>query len=860
GIFIKINSRPVLFLDRKIIQEKYNIVLKKRIYNSLEELLEDCQFERPKDFETLIGFDGSLRDVIETCKASMCYPPNGLPTLLYGPTGTGKSLIVQKMYEYGIHQHKLNADSKFVHVNCSEYANNPELLTAYLFGYKKGAFTGADHDNPGLIQEADGGMLFLDEVHCLKPECQEKLFLFLDNGQYRQIGDNEHLYSSKVFMAFATTEEPKNALLKTLLRRIPIQVCIPSLEERGEKEKAKLIVSLLEKESNQIQRKIRITSNAYQALLSTIYEGNVGELKNVIRQTCMNALYMNGNGEQVEINNLHLPHHIDFHPYSIVQHKVLTLDELKEQMIPEFGLQASKKIRKWTLKLQNNEISIDEYFDKLFLYVSQYVNNAMFSDHKAIYASNLNVIDSFKSILEMVNQKYRKNLKDKEMNSICMVFVEYFSYYPEISKWDMEPYEVFISLVKKKYSHEFSFFESVSELISMHLNLVCNDYILACMALWLAHIQEVSQEQKRIGVIIAHGYATASSIASSVNKMLDHYVFDAIDMPLDTTTDHILKKLNEYIQNWNHIKDLVLLVDMGSLEQIYNHLNSLDANVAIANNVSTKFALFVGQGILQGKPLKQIFEESIEMNPTKYKIMESREKEKIILCSCATGIGTAEKLKEILEDSLPSQLPVKVLTYDYSTLVKKQLEDDFFEGYEVLCIVGTLNPKIPDLKFVSIEDLIVNESFGFLTDYFMDILSKDDMDLFQKNLLKNFSLTKIIMNLTFLNPNKLLEHVADSIDLLQKEMDTIFSNNMCFGLYVHICCLIERLVTRDGIDTYTKSLEECSNSFKEFYYQLKEAFHKVEKYYRIEIPIEEVEYIYLYIQNMKETSSNEEDE
>ena len=98
--------------------------------------------EDKKDFQALNGYDGSLRGVVETCKASISYPPNGLPTLLYGQTGTGKSLIARKIYEYGINQGILKKDAEFVHVNCSEYANNPELLTAYLFGYKKGAFTG----------------------------------------------------------------------------------------------------------------------------------------------------------------------------------------------------------------------------------------------------------------------------------------------------------------------------------------------------------------------------------------------------------------------------------------------------------------------------------------------------------------------------------------------------------------------------------------------------------------------------------------------------------------------------------------------------------------------------------------------
>lgn len=107
-----------------------------------------------------------------------------------------------------------------------------------------------------MIHQADGGVLFLDEVHCLKPECQEKLFLFMDNGSYRQIGDNENVYHSNVFLVFATTEDPKKALLKTLLRRIPIQIHIPSLEQRGLKEKADLIVYLLNMNQNKFKRKL----------------------------------------------------------------------------------------------------------------------------------------------------------------------------------------------------------------------------------------------------------------------------------------------------------------------------------------------------------------------------------------------------------------------------------------------------------------------------------------------------------------------------------------------------------------------------------------------------------------------------
>lgn len=95
-------------------------------------------------------------------------------------------------------------------MNCADYANNPELLSATLLGYKKGSFTGADSDKTGLLQEADGGYLFLDEVHRLSFENQEKLFVFMDTGKYRPLGDSKWRNSNVRFI-FATTENPRKS-------------------------------------------------------------------------------------------------------------------------------------------------------------------------------------------------------------------------------------------------------------------------------------------------------------------------------------------------------------------------------------------------------------------------------------------------------------------------------------------------------------------------------------------------------------------------------------------------------------------------------------------------------------------------
>ncbi len=243
GTVIKINTRPVYFLNKAALCERTKAEDLESTYDSVEELMREAAARKEKivSFRKLVGHQESLKQCVEQCKAAITYPGIGLPILLQGQTGTGKSYIAQLTYEYSVEKGILDKKGSFVTVNCAEYANNPELFLTNLFGYKKGSYTGAEKDKAGLLALADGGVLFLDEIHALKPECQEKIFLFMDKGIYHMVGDNETWYSAKVRLIFATTEDPQKVLLKTLLRRIPILVQVPSLVDRSLQEKRELV-------------------------------------------------------------------------------------------------------------------------------------------------------------------------------------------------------------------------------------------------------------------------------------------------------------------------------------------------------------------------------------------------------------------------------------------------------------------------------------------------------------------------------------------------------------------------------------------------------------------------------------------
>ena len=100
----------------------------------------------------------------------------------------------------------------------------------------------------------------------------------MDQGIYHRVGDNEKWYKSNVRIIFATTEVPEKVLLKTLLRRIPMTITIPSLEQRGTQERIELLYTIFAREEKRLGCKIKMSSKVYSVLLSTKMQGNVGQL------------------------------------------------------------------------------------------------------------------------------------------------------------------------------------------------------------------------------------------------------------------------------------------------------------------------------------------------------------------------------------------------------------------------------------------------------------------------------------------------------------------------------------------------------------------------------------------------------
>ena len=723
GQIIKINTRPVYFFLRKTLEERFFLQLQADIYETLDEMRDEVRAADKKHaFLNLIGAQDSLSYVVEQCKAAVSYPDHGLPILLQGPTGTGKSLIAQLMFQYGLDTGILPSDSRFVTVNCSEYANNPEMLMTNLFGYKKGAYTGAEKDTLGLLALADGGILFMDEVHGLKPECQEKIFLFMDKGIYHMVGDNDNWYESKARLIFATTMQPSEVLLKTLLRRIPLLVKVPSLAERPLQEKRRLLQYLIQEEEQHIQREICLSDLVYRTLERHVFIGNVGGLKNCIRASVAKAFLRSQDKQKhVELHLYDLPSDLlessgkDLTLYSYDDKTMIRSSEMLVNTQKDGHLYKlnSYMIHKYRT-MNPTEPRLSVYVESCCLKLEQYVDY-LFAGN-TYESPKLDMMNHLvKNIMNIVIHKYHlEKFSNNEISILVHFMNDYMQNYASINQLrisNRKDVEQLQNLLHREYGLEYEIVCDIWQLVSDALNFVPGPFGFLDLFLFIRYFDREMQAADIPAVIIAHGYAIASGIAEVANQLLKQRVFDAIDMPIESDFDVIVKKLSEYLKGKESSKEIIVLVDMGSLEDIYQRLESVKLmDIGIINNVTTKLALDIGSMILEKMAIQDILREASSHLPYHYKIIKNRVKQDAVLSVCETGIGTAEKISNLMEASLPEHVSISVIPYDFDSLIKSGRSSSIFEKYNILFIVGTKNPKIAEIPFISLEEMIEQKS------------------------------------------------------------------------------------------------------------------------------------------------------
>jgi DNA-binding NtrC family response regulator len=232
----------------------------------------------------IAGRDPRMRQIIETIRTAA---PSDASVLVEGESGTGKELVA------GALQAQSNrASGPYIRINCAALPS--ELIESELFGYKKGAFTGADRDKRGLIEAASGGTLLLDEIGEMPPHLQTKLLRVLQDRRLRRLGD-EHEVAVDFRLISSTNRDTtqmiqEGALRKDLYFRIStIKIRMPPLRARPD-DIAPLAELFLQTYAGKYGRRIRGISPAAFSLLSRYdWPGNVRELESVVEHAVLFA-------------------------------------------------------------------------------------------------------------------------------------------------------------------------------------------------------------------------------------------------------------------------------------------------------------------------------------------------------------------------------------------------------------------------------------------------------------------------------------------------------------------------------------------------------------------------------------------
>ncbi|KAF0144844.1 MAG: NtrC family response regulator [Nitrospirae bacterium] len=248
------------------------IALTEEIYHLRQELTQ-CF-----GFENLIGKSPKMQEVFKIIRQTAGSDSN---VLITGDSGTGKELVAR-----AIHYNSQRKNGRFVPVNCG--AISRELIEAELFGYVKGAFTGAVRDKTGFLELASGGTLFLDEIGETTPAFQVKLLRVIQEGEFNKVGTPYPTHTNIRAIA-ASNRDLKKAISEggfredLFYRLNVISIHIPPLRQRRE-DIPMLILHFLEKYSKKRMdnRAKEISSSAVEALINHDYPGNVRELENAI--------------------------------------------------------------------------------------------------------------------------------------------------------------------------------------------------------------------------------------------------------------------------------------------------------------------------------------------------------------------------------------------------------------------------------------------------------------------------------------------------------------------------------------------------------------------------------------------------
>jgi transcriptional regulatory protein LevR/transcriptional regulator with AAA-type ATPase domain len=799
----KLEGRPVLFHSDKSEPQQISVI------------------DGDSSLDRIAAIQSSMQTPIQQAKAAILYPPKGIHTLILGETGVGKSMFAELMYQFAKESGAVRENAPFIRFNCADYAENSQLLVSQIFGVKKGAYTGADKDREGLISKADGGFLFLDEVHRLSPQGQEMLFTFIDKGLFRPLGDTEKTLSAEVRIIAATTEQPQSYLLNTFTRRIPMLIELPNLKARDLTERYYLIELFIKQESRRIGKSIYAEKNSIIAFLLYDCPNNIGQLKSDIQLTCAKSFvnYKAKKADSILITSSDLPQHVRKGMMQIQEHR----DSI------EFLLKSKSPTIRFSLNQEQsyeevNDIQLNEDFYDIIERKLESLKNSGMKNEEISYAINLDIEAHFKKYLGDIPNRMQSKDLSKLINSEIMTAAEEVLKFAEQRLQRKYDEKIYIGLAL----HLHGFVERIKKGVKIYhpkLNMIRVDYpegFMAAMeaakildgtfnihtpldeigyiAMFLSPKPvEISRHEKSsVGILVMmHGNSTASSMAEVCNAMIGVNHAMALDMPISMNPKVMYEFAKEKVIQLDTGRGVLLLVDMGSLTSFGQMLQEeTGIIVKTIEMTSTPMVIDACRKAVLGRDIHYIYDSL--RTPVIHHVGEGSQehigKTGIIITACFTGEGASERLKHIIEESLRTEtveiVPLNIMNKKEFINKVEQLR----EKHKILAIASTIDIEIDEIPFITAAQVLAGSGI----DKIKDILeTESNYQKIAKSLNKHIKL----------DSERLVENLRDVLTAMEHRLGLYIKEEVKIGIVLHMCFLLDKLKA-GGKETFFEELQD----------------------------------------------------
>ncbi|MEG0679276.1 MAG: sigma 54-interacting transcriptional regulator [Carnobacterium sp.] len=806
-------------------------------------------------FDKLVGHDASLKVMIQQAKAAILYPPRGLHTIIFGETGTGKTLFAECMYQFALESQVLPEDAPFISFNCADYAQNPQLLFGHIFGVKKGSYTGATEDRTGLMHQADGGILFLDEIHRLPPEGQEMLFTFIDKGVYRPLGESNETRTASVQIIGATTENSE-VLLDTFNRRIPMTITLPPLADRTIEERYELVAAFLQQEAQRLNQKIVIEREVLVAFMLYPAKANIGQVQRDLKLVCAKAFlhYRTHQTDCLKSTQQDLP--------LSVQKGLLLVKEAPERLnqlvdrhkthfsyVPTSQKTTINKDMESDMSVYNDieerveealktgllkEIELEGFIQNdLPHYFNDYLEKLSLSDiHQELVPKDI------RKVTEKLYNFAEKKLERTYHSKSRFAFSLHLQSAIERIKEKRPIVHPDLNSVRKKHSKEFQVAIDLSAIIEQQfsIDIPFDEIGFITMFLTLESQEPEETAANQVGVlVIMHGKSTASSMLETAQELLDTTVGTALNMPLTVKVKDMYETVRQTIasnkETYQH--GLLLLTDMGSLNAFGGMLaQELALEVRTLSMTSTLIVLEAIRMASIGRQLEDIYQNCrIAMNVEELAIdLSQKNRIPAIIVSCFTGEGVAKRLEEQLNKVMDTtNFPIIPVPFINIENMEQQLAQ-LSSRYAIKAIIGTVPIDYQNMPYYTAYEAFDTKKMAAI-----------------KSKIEEWPLDKISQTLTGTlkqvgSVNTLIVKLQQVIQQIEIELHLILPVEVKVGVVLHMAFLFESI--KSGKESLAfPNREEYLSKYPLVVKNVQEALSPLEKDYQLVVSKDDQAYL-----------------